>query len=168
MQAPAAAAASAAAAAADRPPDRYVVRPTGVLADLLGAAELGDDELLLRLRELGLITYPSPLLGGLLEKLSDVLEFEVLSQLDPTDVVVFGQAGRACRAAVVAFGVPQEVEVEGWSDDSDDRAPREGHCYSGSRTLSGPSSGWLGPRLGGARGTRTFVRSPLGKGTWRC
>jgi len=119
MQAPVPipAAAAAAATAADHPPDRYVVRPAGVLAELLGAAELGEDELLLRLRELGLITYPSPLLGGLLEKLPEVLEAEVLSQLDPTDIVLFGQAGRACHAAVVAFDVPQEEET---SDDSDD------------------------------------------------
>jgi hypothetical protein len=119
MQAPAGAAATA-AAAADHTSDRYVVRPAGVLADLLGAAELGEDKLLLRLRELGLITYPSPLLGGLLEKLHEVLEIEVLSRLDPSDVVMFGQVGRTCRAAVVAFGVPQEEEVEEWSYDSDD------------------------------------------------
>jgi hypothetical protein len=50
------AAITAAAATADRPPDRYVVRPAGVLAEILGAADFGEDELLLRLRELGLIT----------------------------------------------------------------------------------------------------------------
>jgi len=104
MQAPAA---TPAASAVDRPPDGHVVRPAGVLADLLGAAELGEDELLLRLRQLGLITYRSPLLWELLEKLPEVLEAEVLAQLDPTDVVLFGQANRACRAAVVAFGVQQ-------------------------------------------------------------
>jgi hypothetical protein len=70
--------------------------------------------LLLRLKELGLLTYPSPLLGGLLEELPEVLAAEVLPLLDPTDIVVFGQAARACRAAVVAFGVPQE---EVWSDE---------------------------------------------------
>jgi hypothetical protein len=118
MQAPPAAV-TAPAGAADRPPDRYVVRPAGVLAERLGAAELGEDALLLRLQELGLITYPSPLLGGLLQ-LPDVLAAEALARLDPTDVVVFGQAGRACRAAVVvAFGVPQE---EAPSDDIDDNA----------------------------------------------
>ena len=111
------------AAAADRPPDRYVVRPAGVLADLLGAAELGEDELLLRLRELGLITYPSPLLEGLTEGLPEVLAAEVLARLDPTDLVLFGQAGRACRAAVVAFGVPQEEKA---SDDSDDEGTEGG------------------------------------------
>ena len=114
MQAPTA---NPAAAAADRPPDRYVVRPAGVLADILGAAEIGEDELLLRLRELGLITYPSPLLVPLLEEWPDVLAVEVLTRLDPTDLVVFGQAARACRAAVVAFGVPQE---EAASDEIDD------------------------------------------------
>jgi hypothetical protein len=103
MQAPAPA---APAAAANLLPDRYVVRPAGVLAELLGAAELGEDELLLRLQELGLITYPSPLLRGLLEDLPEVLAVEVLARLGPTDLVVFGQAARACRAAVVAFGVP--------------------------------------------------------------
>jgi len=114
---PATPAADAAVAAAERPPDRYFVRPAGVLADLLGAAELGEGELLLRLRELGLITYPSPLIGGLLEGLPEVLAAEVLAQLDPTDLVLFGQAGRACRAAVVAFGVPQEEETRDGSDD---------------------------------------------------
>jgi len=125
MHAPAApVAAGTAAAAADRPTDRYVVRPAGVLADLLKAADLGENELLLRLRELGLITYPSPLLGGLLEGLPEVLAAEVLAQLGPTDLVVFGQAGCACRAAVVAFGVPQE-EAEA-SDDSDDEGTAGG------------------------------------------
>jgi hypothetical protein len=75
-----------------------------VLADLLGAAELGEGELLIRLRELGLITYPSPLLGGLLG-LHEVIAVEVLTRLDPTDLVLFGQAASACRAAVVAFRV---------------------------------------------------------------
>ena len=72
--------------------------------------------MLLWLREPRLIAYPSPLLGrGLFEDLPEVLAAEVLSRLDPTDVVLFGQAGHACRAAVVAFGVPQEED-----DDSDD------------------------------------------------
>jgi hypothetical protein len=109
--------ATPATTAAERRPDRYVVRPAGVLAELLGAAELGEDELLLRLRELGLITYPSPLLRGLTQNVPEVLAGEVLARLDPTDLVLFGQAARACRAAVVAFGVPQEEEA---SDDSDD------------------------------------------------
>jgi hypothetical protein len=39
--------------------DRYVVRPAGVLAELLGTAEMGEDEMLLELREAGLIAYPS-------------------------------------------------------------------------------------------------------------
>jgi hypothetical protein len=55
---------------------------------------LGEDELLLRLQELGLTTYPSPLLGGLTEKLPEVLAAEVLARLEPTDLVLFGQAGR--------------------------------------------------------------------------
>jgi len=92
MQSPAA---TAAAAAAEHPPDRYVVRPVGVLAEILGAADLGEDELLVRLREAGLIAYPSPLLGGMLEYLPEVLAAEVLSRVNPTDLVVFGQVGRA-------------------------------------------------------------------------
>ena len=125
MQTTAAVAAAAfTPAAADRPMDRYVVRPAGVLADILGAAEFREDELLLKLRELGLITYPSPLLGPLLEEWSDVLAVEVLARLDPTDVVVFGQAAHACRAAVVAFGVPQE-EFE-TSDNSDNEGTGAG------------------------------------------
>jgi hypothetical protein len=121
MHAPAPA---AVADAADRPPVRYVVRPAGVLADLLGAVEVGEDELLLRLRELGLITYPSPLLGGLHEGLPEVLAAKVLPRLDPTDMVLFGQVGRACRAAVVALGAPRE-EVQ-TSDDSDDEGTEGG------------------------------------------
>jgi len=116
------------AAAADRPPDRYVVHPTVVLAELLGAVELGEDELLLRLRELGLITYPSPLLRGLTEKLPEVLTAEVLARLEPTDLVLFGQAGRACRAAVVVFGLPEEDE---WSVGTDDEGGGEGRFSSG-------------------------------------
>ena len=113
----------AATAAAERPPDRYIVRPEGVLADILGGAEMGEDELLLRLREAGLITYPSPLLGGLTEKLPEVLAADVLARVDPTDLVMFGQAARACRAAVVAFGVPHE---EATNDDSDDEGIERG------------------------------------------
>jgi hypothetical protein len=122
MQPPAAAECSAHA------PDRYVVRPAGVLAEILGAAEIWEDELLLKLRAAGLIAYPSPLLGaGLLEKLPEVLAAEVLTRLDPTDVVLFGQANRACRAAVVAFGVPrEEQEVEETSDDSNDEGTEGG------------------------------------------
>ena len=121
-----------AAAAAESPPGHYVVRPAGVLAELLGAAELGEDESLLRLRELGLITYPSPLLGGLLD-LPAVLAAEVLPLLEPTDLVVFGQAARACRAAVVAFGVPQEeVQV---SSDEEGSTVDEGTEWGGSLLL---------------------------------
>jgi hypothetical protein len=70
MHTPAAAAAAAAAADAARPPHRgEVVCMSAALAALLGhaaGAELSEDELLDGLREAGLITYPSPLLGRLL------------------------------------------------------------------------------------------------------
>jgi len=93
-----------------RSPDRYVVRLSDALAALLGrgeGAELPEDELLGRLREWGLITYPSPLLGGLLEKLTEVLAAEVLPQLGPTDLAVVGRVGVASQAAVVASGLPR-------------------------------------------------------------
>jgi hypothetical protein len=96
-----------------------------VLAEILGNADIREDELLLRLREAGLLAYPSPLLGGLLEYLPEVLAAEVLSRVDPTDLVMFGQVGRACRAAVVAFGVPREVET------SDDDGDSEGSTGEG-------------------------------------
>ena len=159
-----------AAAAAARPPGRHVVRPAGVLVELLGAAELGEDELLLRLRELGLITYPSPLLGGLLEQLPEVLAAEVLLLLEPTDLVVFGQAGRACRAAVSSACRKRRCRCGATRRGARvARAPRrEGRFSLGSRTLSGQSRDWLGQRRGDARGTRRFALPPRVAGAWRC
>jgi len=93
-----------------RSPDHYVVRLSGELAALLGraeGAELPEDELLGRLREWGLITYPSPLLRPLLDEWPDVLEAEVLTRLDPTDIAMFARVGPASRAAVVASGLPR-------------------------------------------------------------
>ena len=121
------AAAPAAAAAAERPPGRYVVvRPAGVLADLLGSAELGEDELSLRPRELGLITYPratpdpmttaaqddrdpppSVLLSLLLEHLPVLFQQEVLRRLGPTDLASLAGAGHGCAAAVAATALMQ-------------------------------------------------------------
>ena len=74
-----------------------------------------EDRVLRRLREAGLISYPSPLLLRLLEELPEVLAAEVLSRLDPVDLVLFGQAGRACWAAVLASGLPRVPQflVEG-------------------------------------------------------
>ena len=95
------------AAAADAPSDRYVVRLSGALAALLGDVELPEDELLGWLREQGLITYPSPLLGALLEELLEVLAAEVLPLLDPADLAVFARVGGASRAVVVASGLPR-------------------------------------------------------------
>jgi len=63
--------------------------------------------LLLRLREAGLITYPSPLLGPLLDKWPDVLAVEVLTRLDPTDLSMLGRVDEASRAAVVSSGLPR-------------------------------------------------------------
>ena len=61
--------AAAAAFAGDPFPGRYVVRLSGALAALLGrreGAQLCEDEVLGTMREHGLLTHPSPLLGGLL------------------------------------------------------------------------------------------------------
>jgi hypothetical protein len=80
--------------------DRYVVRLAAALAALLGraeGAELSEDELLGWLRAKGLITYPSPLLVGLLEGLPEIIAAEVLPRLDPTDRAFVAQVGRGCR-----------------------------------------------------------------------
>ena len=93
----------AAASSDEPPPGRYVVRLSGALAALLGrgeGAELPEDELLGRMREWGLLTYPSPLLGRLLEKVPEVLEAEVLARLDATDHAIIAQVARPWRAAV--------------------------------------------------------------------
>jgi hypothetical protein len=84
---------------------RHVVRLAGALAELLGDLELPEDELLGWLREKGLITYPSPLLGRLLEELRDVFAAEVLPRLRPVDLALFAKAGPEARAAVVASGL---------------------------------------------------------------
>jgi len=92
-------------------PASYVVHLSGALAALLGraeGAELPEDDLLGWLRAAGLITYPSPLLEGLLGgELPEVLAAKVLQQLDPTDVAMFGRVCQVSRAAVVASGLPR-------------------------------------------------------------
>jgi hypothetical protein len=89
-------------------PESYVVRLSGGLAALLGRAEgveILEDDLLGMLREAGLVTYPSPLLAPLLEKLPEVFAAEVLPRLNPTDRTMCSRAGGACRAAVVDSGL---------------------------------------------------------------
>jgi len=89
-------------------PASYVVRLSGALAALLGDVELPEDELLAWLRAQGLITYPSPLLEGLLGgELPQILAAKVLPQLDPIDIAMFGRVGPASRAVVVASGLPR-------------------------------------------------------------
>ena len=110
MQTPAAAAAAASAAAVERVPASYVVRLSGWLAALLGRAEgveMNEDEVLDRLREAGQITYPSPLLAPLLERLPEVFGAEVLPRLDPADRAMCSRVGGACRAAVADSGLPR-------------------------------------------------------------
>ena len=98
-------------------PHRLHVRLSGALAALLGHAEsaerISEESLLGRLREAGLINYPSPLLGALLERLPEVLAAEVLPQLDPADRAVVAQVGRPWLAAVVASGLPLAGKTAG-------------------------------------------------------
>jgi len=92
------------------------VRLSGALAALLGraeGAELPEDDLLGFLRAAGLITYPSPLLGGLLDKLPEVLAAEVLPRLGPADLAVFARVGPASLAAVVASVLPRAGGANG-------------------------------------------------------
>jgi len=49
------------------------------------------------LRVSGLVTFPSPLLGRLLEYLPAVLEREVLSRLTAVSRAKFARVDRACR-----------------------------------------------------------------------
>jgi hypothetical protein len=104
------AAASAAAAAPSFP--RHVVHLSGALGALLGRAggtELSEDELLLWLREAGLITYPSPLLGGLQQELPEVLAAEVMPLLLPADRSSLAAVACAWRDAAY----PRHVFPEG-------------------------------------------------------
>jgi len=64
-----------------------------------------------RLREAGLITYPSPLGRRLLEELPEVLAAEVLGRLDPVDRTMLAGVGRPWRGAVLASGLPRALGV---------------------------------------------------------
>jgi hypothetical protein len=100
--------ASAADAAAAPSFPRHVVRLSSALAALLdraGGAELSEDELLLRLKEAGLITYPSPLLARLLQELPDVLAADVLARLDPADRTSLAAVARMWRDAAYPISV---------------------------------------------------------------
>ena len=168
----------------ERPPGRYVVRLAGALAALLGraeGAELPEDELLGRLREWGLITYPSPLLGGLLEKLPEVLEAEVLPRLPPTDITMFARVGPASRAAVVASGLPRAganggalLKVRDFVGSVERLAlARDNGCPWNARTSAlAARSGRMGvlrwARKHGCDWNEANVaRGPLGAGIWR-
>ena len=114
----AAAATAATVAAAAGSTDQRVMHLAGALAALLGhaeGAEITEDEVLGRLRQAGLITYPSPLLGRLLEELRDLFAAEVLPHLDPTTLALFSGVGGACRAAVVSSGLPRAGTIGGES-----------------------------------------------------
>ena len=92
------------------------MRLSGALAALLGRAEgveHPEDNLLGWLREAGQITYPAPLLGGLLERLPEVLAAEVLPRLPPTDLAMVARVGPASRAAVMSSGMLRAGENVG-------------------------------------------------------
>jgi hypothetical protein len=116
-RAPAAHSATAAAQpAAASSADRRVVRLRAALALLMGrtaGAEISEAEILNGLREAGLITYPSPLLGRVLEELPEVLAAEVLPWVEPSARTVLAQVGRQWRAAVVASGLPRAGKTVG-------------------------------------------------------
>jgi hypothetical protein len=65
------------------------------------------------LREKGLLTYPSPLLGRLLEELPAVLAAEVLSRLVPADNAVLAQVARPWLEVVLTFGLPRAGKTAG-------------------------------------------------------
>jgi hypothetical protein len=80
-----------------------------VLAALLrpggggGRGTVSEDAVLLgRLREAGLITYPSPLLEPLLGELPEVLAAEVLGRLDPVDRTMLAAVGRPWQGLTLA------------------------------------------------------------------
>ena len=68
------------------------------VSDLGQALALHD----LTVREAGLLIYPSPLLGPLLEKLPKVFTAELLPRLDPADRAVVAQVGPLWLAAVTS------------------------------------------------------------------
>jgi len=69
--------------------------------------DAGDAVQLGRLREAGLITYPSPLLGGLLNTLPEVLVSEILPRLWRVDRTMLAQVGRPWLKAVLDSGLPR-------------------------------------------------------------
>jgi len=92
---------------AARFPDRAEVRLSDALrlrlAALSATAAVYEDEVdsllsLTDLRVSGLITFPSPLLGGLLEDLPEIVQREVLPRLDAAGRASFALVGHACRA----------------------------------------------------------------------
>ena len=157
------------------------MRSAGVLAELLGADELGEDELLLRRRELGLITYPSPL-GRLLERPPEVFAAEVLPRLDPTELTLLARVGHACRAAVAASGLPRagaslQVPLKSRSFGSVERLAwaRADRCPWGAGTCGLVAKGghrevlWWAREHGCPWDEDTCMSAARGGGgTWRC
>ena len=79
------------------------------------AGEVAEDEVvdklglaaLTWLRANGLLTYPSPLLGGLLEEWRDVLVKHVLERLDSTDCAILARVAKPWLAVVMANNLPR-------------------------------------------------------------
>jgi len=142
-------------------PACFYVRLSDDLAALLGRGVgdvdrkvLHEDELLDALREKGLITYPSPLLGRLVEDLPEVFEKEVLPRLDPTGRALLARVGRGVGGAVESSGLP----LAGSSEEAPFMVV----------DFVGPSSFWLGQRRTGVHGRRALVRQSPRAGMWRC
>jgi len=70
-----------------------------------------EERVLGRLREAGLITYPSPLGGRLLGELPEVLAKEVLSRLDPVDRTMLVQVARPWQKSVLDCGLPRAPKI---------------------------------------------------------
>ena len=112
-----------------------LLRPAG-RDPVLSINEDGQDAVVLgRLREAGLITYPSPLLGRLLGELPQVLEKEVLAQLDSVDRTMLAQVGRPWRAAVVDSRLPRLPMTPTW------RLPLAEFCTSVDRLAWAKANG---------------------------
>jgi len=85
------------------------------------SGEVGEDEVVDKLglaglnwlRATGLLTYPSPVLGRLFDRLPDIFAAEVLPRLDPADRAVVAQVGPLWLAAVVASSLPRAGKFTG-------------------------------------------------------
>ena len=188
--------APAAAAAARRAPvPPLLCAPGGCARRAVGpsrgrrGAELPEDELLCWLRAAGLITYSTPLLGGLLEKAPAVLAPEALPQVEPKGCALVARVDQASWAVMMASGhrhgwtiaeVPLKVAaffgcIEHLAWAKEDRCPWECKDVRSDRSARAPGEYCGGRGRTGARGVRIswtgiwiVVHSQVGAGTQTC